>query len=167
MTSQNQAPANLIHNGEYSDLRFVDMMAAHHAMAMSMTEVAVDKGEHKNLVEFAQKMIDDQGEQIEKLRSIRDDIGGSDQVATEPHPHERSMFGMDSASELRKKSPFDKAFIDSQLPHHASAIEMAAVALKQSANDDIKTLSRKIIDAQCEEVGKMIGWRHSWYGKKG
>ncbi len=77
------------------------------------------------------------------------------------------MLGMDSPEELAKKTPFDKAFIDSQLPHHASAIEMAAVALKQSSNSDIKKLSRSIIDAQAQEIGKMIDWRHSWYGEKG
>ena len=167
MTSQNQAPANLVHNGEYSDQRFVNMMAAHHSMAVSMAEVAVDKGEHQDLVEFAKSMIEDQKEEIEKLRSILDDIDGSQKLATEPHPHERSMLGMDSSSELAKKSPFDKAFIDSQLPHHASAIEMAAVTLKQSKNEDIRTLSIQIIDAQCEEIGKMINWRHSWYSEKG
>ena len=167
MTSQNQAPANLIHTGEYSDLRFIDMMAAHHSMAISMAEVAVDKGEHQELVKFAKSMIEDQKKEIEKLQSILDDIDGSKKVATEPHPHERSMHGMDSSSELAQKTPFDRAFIDSQLPHHASAIEMAAVALKQSTNEDIKTMARQIIDAQCQEVGKMIDWRHDWYGKKG
>ena len=167
MTSQTQAPASLIHNGEYSDIRFVNMMPAHHAMAISMAEVAVNKGEHKDLVDFAKNMIEDQEKEIKTLDSILDDLDSSAKLATEPHPHERSMFGMDSAKELEQKSPFDKAFIDSQLPHHASAIEMAAVALKQSSNKDIKQLSRQIIDAQSKEVGKMIDWRHSWYGEKG
>lgn len=111
MTSQNQAPANLIHNGEYSDFRFIDMMAAHHSMAISMAEVAVDKGEHQELVKFAKSMIEDQKKEIEKLQSILDDIDGSKKVATEPHPHERSMHGMDSSSELAQKTPFDRAFI--------------------------------------------------------
>ena len=60
MTSQRQATANLVHNGEYSDLRFVNMMSAHHAMAVSMAEVAVEKGEHSELVQFAKTMIEDQ-----------------------------------------------------------------------------------------------------------
>ena len=40
---QKQAPAELIHNGEYSDRRWVEMMAGHHAMAVEMAKVA-----HKN-----------------------------------------------------------------------------------------------------------------------
>ncbi|WP_083350908.1 DUF305 domain-containing protein [Sulfitobacter pontiacus] len=167
MTSQRQATANLVHNGEYSDLRFVNMMSAHHAMAVSMAEVAVEKGEHSELVQFAKTMIEDQKKEIETLDGIIEDLDGPDEVATETHPRERSMLGMDSPEELAKKAPFDKAFIDSQLPHHASAIEMAAVALKQSSNNDIKKLSRSIIDAQAQEIGKMIDWRHSWYGGRG
>ena len=167
MTSQRQATANLVHNGEYSDLRFVNMMSAHHAMAVSMAEVAVEKGEHSELVQFAKTMIEDQKKEIETLDGIIEDLDGPDEVATETHPRERSMLGMDSPEELAKKTPFDKAFIDSQQPHPPSAIEMAAVALKQSSNSDIKKLSRSIIDAQAQEIGKMIDWRHSWYGEKG
>ena len=76
MTSQCQATANLVHNGEYSDLRFVNMMSAHHAMAVSMAEVAVEKGEHNELVQFAKTMIEDQKKEIETLDGIIEDLDG-------------------------------------------------------------------------------------------
>ena len=95
-----------------------------------MAEVAVEKGEHNELVQFAKTMIEDQKKEIETLDGIIEDLDGPDEVATETHPHERSMLGMDSPEELAKKAPFDKAFIDSQLPHHASAIEMAEAFIR-------------------------------------
>jgi uncharacterized protein (DUF305 family) len=75
------------------------------------------------------------------------------------------MFAMLSSDKLAEQDPFDKAFIDSNLPHHASAIEMASVALMQSNNDDLKDLCRNIVEAQSKEVGKMIEWRDKWYSK--
>ncbi|MBD3625958.1 MAG: DUF305 domain-containing protein [Rhodobacteraceae bacterium] len=165
--SAKQAPAELIHQGEYSDLRWVEMMAAHHAMAVEMAQVALDRASHDTLKDFARDVIESQRDEIETLSKIRDDLDGKGKIPTKPHPGERSMFGMLSVDELKKVKDFDRAFIDSQLPHHASAIEMAAVSLHQTSRDDIAKLSRQIIDAQCEEVGKMIGWRHEWFGKKG
>ena len=65
--------------------------------------------------------------------------------------------------QLAGRQPFDRAFIDSNIPHHASAIEMASVALMQSEDPEIKRLTRQIVDTQSQEVGKMIGWRQEWY----
>tara|TARA_R110002124_G_scaffold90982_2_gene231843 strand:+ start:6054 stop:6575 length:522 start_codon:yes stop_codon:yes gene_type:complete len=162
---QKQAPAELIHNGEYSDRRWVEMMAGHHAMAVEMAKVALDRAKHADLKKFAEDVIDAQNEEIEKLKALHADVDGQGDLPTQPHPGERSMFGMLSVKELKKVDEFDKEFIDSQLPHHATAIEMAAVAVQQSSHKDIQKLAHKIIDAQCKEIGKMIDWRHDWFGK--
>jgi len=49
------------------------------------------------------------------------------------------------------------------IPHHASAIDMASVALMMSNNLEIKRIARAIVDAQSQEIGKMIQWRKLWY----
>lgn len=162
---QKQAPAELIHNGEYSDRRWVEMMAGHHGMAVEMAKVALDRAKHAELKDFAQDMIDAQTEEIGTLEDLHAQVDGKGDLPTRPHPGERSMFGMLSVDELKTVGQFDREFIDSQLPHHASAVEMAAVAAQQSKHQGIRKMAHKIIDAQCKEIGKMIGWRHDWFGK--
>ncbi len=65
--------------------------------------------------------------------------------------------------ELAQQEPFDRAFIDSMIPHHASAIEMASTALIRSDNPDIRRISRNIVDAQSREIGEMIELRQQYY----
>ncbi len=157
------APAELVVDREYSDERFVDMMAAHHRMAIEMAKVAREKGEHDEVRQLAENMISAQQDEIEELSSIKERSFGSSEVATTPNPAERTTFAMFAPDQLADQQPFDKAFIDSNIPHHASAIEMASVTLMQSEDAEIKSLARQIVDTQSREVGKMIGWRQEWY----
>ena len=161
--SKDVAPQELIVDKTYSDERYIDIMAAHHAMAIDMAKLAKDKAEHDEIRDLADDMISTQEKEVEKLSKIKEREFGESHVATEPHPHERSMFAMLSIDELAKRDPFDKAFIDANIPHHASAIEMAAAAVLQSKIEDIREMSQQIVEAQSEEVGKMIGWRKEWY----
>lgn len=159
-----KAPASLIENGQYSDERFIDMMAAHHAVAIEMAKVAKEKGEHPEITNLAQKIVETQSEEIQKLASIKGEHFGSDVVATEPDDDERSMHGMATNAELKKANPFDGAFIRNQIPHHAAAIEMAAVAERESKIQQIREMSVQIIQSQAEEIGNMINWQKMWYG---
>lgn len=159
-----KAPKALVKDGEYSDERFIDMMAAHHKMAIGMGEVAKEKGEHPEIKNLGEAIVQTQTEEIEKLSKIKQENFGTDKVALEPHDNERSMRGMISNDELKKADPFDKAFIRNQIPHHASAIEMASVAAMQSRVDEIRQMAPQIIQAQSEEIGNMINWYKTWYG---
>jgi uncharacterized protein (DUF305 family) len=71
-----------------------------------------------------------------------------------------------SGSATKREAYETKAFIDSMMPHHAGAIQMATVALQRSDIEQVRTMSRGIIDAQAEEIGKMIDWRKTWYGSQ-
>lgn len=162
-TSGGTAPAELIIDREYSDERFIDMMAAHHRMAIEMAKVVRENGEHEEVRQLAEDMISAQQDEVEELSSIKEKAFGSSEVAATPNPVERTTSAMLVPDELAQQQPFDRAFIDSNIPHHASAIEMASVALMQSENPEIKRLARQIVDTQSQEVGKMIGWRQEWY----
>lgn len=166
MSNGKTAPANLIWDGEYSDERFIDMMAAHHMMAIDMAELVEEQGSHDELKKFAADMITAQTDEVDQLRKIKKEHFGSASVAEQSHENERSMHGMADQDELKKASPFDKAFLDNNLPHHASGIVMAAVAERESDINEIRSMARDIIQTQSEEIGKMIKWRKDWYGKK-
>jgi uncharacterized protein (DUF305 family) len=161
--SSSVAPDQLIVNGDYSDHRFVEMMTAHHKMAVEMAQQAVKSAQHKQLKAAAQKTITEQGAEIGQLEAIAqrtgDDVSGTSMSATS-----MNNTGMMSPSELANSTPFDRAYIDSMAPHHAGAIEMASVALMRSSDAEVKSLARQIIDAQAKEIAQLEAWRQAWYG---
>jgi len=79
------------------------------------------------------------------------------------NPEEPSMLAMEMPDQLAQQEPFDLAFIDSMIPHHASAIEMASTANIETDNPKIKSLARGSIDAQSKEIGPMIELRQQHY----
>ncbi len=163
MGSGETAPKDLIVDGEYSDERFIDMMAAHHQMAIDMARVAQQHAQLPEIQLIADDIASTQQAEIEQLASIKEAEFDSSEVPMMMNPEEPSMYAMAMPDELAQQEPFDLAFIDSMLPHHASAIEMASTALIHSDNPEIKSLARGIIDAQSREIGEMIELRQANY----
>ena len=157
------SPEDLIVDGEYSDERFIDKMAAHHQMAVDMAEVARENAELSEIRRIADDIVTSQQSEIDEFGSIKDREFGSSEMPTRMNPEEPSMSAMLMPDELAEQEPFDRAFIDSMIPHHASAIEMASTALIRSDDPDIKHLSRGIVDAQSQEIGEMIELRQQYY----
>ena len=157
------SPEGLIIDGEYSDGRFIDKMAAHHQMAIDMAEVARKNAELPEIRRIADDVVTHQQSEIDEFGSIKDREFGSSEVPTMMNPEEPSMNAMLMPDELAEQEPFDRAFIDSMIPHHASAIEMASTALIRSDDPDIRRLSRGIVDAQSQEIGEMIELRQQYY----
>jgi uncharacterized protein (DUF305 family) len=60
----------------------------------------------------------------------------------------------------------EQKFIGQMIPHHADAIAMSNLAIKQAQTAAIKTLAANIIAAQQKEIDDMRGWYKSWYGKE-
>lgn len=60
---------------------------------------------------------------------------------------------------------FDRAFIDSMIPHHESALEMAQAAKDAGLREpDLVEVADAILDTQQEEIDLMRGWRAEWFG---
>ncbi len=127
----------LMENGEYSDERFIDAMVPHHQGAIRMAEVALENAEHPELLQLAENVISTQQAEIEELRAIKEQEFGTSEVPMQMRPEEMEMMGMEDLAELANQRPFDEAFINAMIPHHESAIQMAQVALAESANPTI------------------------------
>ena len=153
----------LMEGGEYSDERFIDAMVPHHQGAITMTEVALENAEHPELLQLAENVISTQQSEIEELRTIKEQEFGTSEVPMQMSPEEMEMMGMEDPAELANQRPFDRAFINAMIPHHESAIEMAQVALAESANPTIRDLAGRIIDDQTREIEQMRGWLEEWY----
>lgn len=69
-------------------------------------------------------------------------------------------------AELTGKSgtEFDKVFLKQMIVHHRGAIDMAEAALKYAYRDEIKYVSKEIIETQTQEIDRMETWQDLWYG---
>ena len=161
--SPDVAPPQLVVHGDYSDRRFLDMMAAHHAMAVDMARIALRRAEAAELRELAQTIVDAQLKEIEELRAIKQAECGRSSLPTKMHPDEMQNGGMLELSQLEEADPFDRAFMDAMIPHHSGANRLASVARLRTQAPSIQAISRSIIDAQSKEIGTIITWRREWY----
>lgn len=79
----------------------------------------------------------------------------------------KNMNGMtmdDMTNSLRDKNgkEFDIEFVNQMIVHHEGAVEMAKLSESQASSEEIKNLSREIIEAQTAEIEMMRGWLFEW-----
>lgn len=60
----------------------------------------------------------------------------------------------------------DKRFIDMMVPHHRMAIDMAEEALEKSDDEDVRTLSERIVRGQTNEIEELARVRRELYGSR-
>jgi len=162
--SGGMASGMLMKNGKYSDERFIDAMVPHHKGAVEMARVAQKHAKHPEIKQLADNIITTQRAEIKELESIKQQEFGTSRVPMKMNMGQMQNMGMMmDPTDLANKNPFDKAFIDSMIPHHHSAIEMAGVAFRETYNPKIKELATNIVEAQRREISQMKQWRERWY----
>ena len=153
------APPELVLDGSYSDVRFCDMMAAHHRHAIDMAEVELERGSDEELRAMARDIIAMQTKEIEELATIKQSLTGSRELPTKMHPHQMQNGGVPMPDELVRGTSVDLAFLDGMLPHHSGAVLMSSAALRYTGDARIADVARRAIDAQAKEIGDLGGIR--------
>lgn len=165
MESGNQMMGNI-------DAHFIEQMIPHHESAITMADIALQKGEHPEIKQLAQDIKRSQGEEIIKMRSWYKDWYGKEVSTTSSSMgHDMGsgmMHGgiMGDSSDIKKlesSQPFDKAFLEEMIPHHQMAVIMATMLLNSTGKSEMKQLAKDIIEAQNREIEQMRSWNKSWY----
>jgi uncharacterized protein (DUF305 family) len=162
-TAADEARDMVEEDGRYSDERFIDAMVPHHQGAVEMAEVALENAEHREIRDLAEDVVTAQEAEIEELRAIKEKEYGTSEIPSVMDQRQIDAMGMTDPQELAERRPFDKAFIDSMIPHHESAIAMANAALDGGENPEIREIARAIVEAQKKEITQMEAWRREWY----
>lgn len=159
------------------DRQFIDMMVPHHEQGIMMAKMALDRAQHAELKTMAQKIIEDQQRDITAMKGLRKQWFGSD---TTPSMDQMPMLpGMSMTADMHRMmdpnharaqldqaKSFDKAWIDTMIDHHKMAIQAADLDAQQGAHDELKTLAKKMRDAQQGEVDRLEAKRREWFGAK-
>lgn len=81
-----------------------------------------------------------------------------------PMTSRQMMDAMTMKIEGKSGNDFDEAFLETMIPHHLGAVQMAQLALTSSKRPEIIKLAQDIIDSQEKEIQKMRDWQRSWFG---
>ena len=73
-----------------------------------------------------------------------------------------SMNQMSDDLKNRTGDDFDANFISMMIAHHQGAIDMAKLAEKNAKHQEIKDLSKDVINAQTKEIKNMEQWQQQW-----
>lgn len=157
------------------DRQFIDMMVPHHQAAIEMAKVAQQRAEHPEIKDMAASINRAQSAEIEQMRAWRREWFGSDQTPTmDRMPMVEGMEGghgaggtMDMAMDVEAlrgaPEPFDRAFIDSMIAHHQSAVAAGRAAEARASRPEIRELARAIVRGQEREIDQLREWRRAWY----
>lgn len=66
------SPVTGMHMQQEFDLMFIDMMIPHHQSAIVMAEIALERGEHQEILDLAQVIIDSRQAEIDQMMAWRD-----------------------------------------------------------------------------------------------
>jgi uncharacterized protein (DUF305 family) len=150
-----------------TDDDFIAQMTVHHQSAIEMAEMARERGEHPQIKQLADAIVQAQADEIDEMEASHERLFGE---GVQGHEHgdlglsEDEMGAHADMAELESAEPFDQAFIDMMIPHHQGAIRMARVELENGEDGEIAAIAEAIIEAQSREIEQMNRWRKQWYG---
>lgn len=146
----------------HHDQRFADAMTKHHQDGIEMAQMAVEKAASADLRAMAQKMIDDQQKDIERMRAARGEGGDvtMEMMMSMPGMMPESEMARDMARlEASNGTEFDRAFTEIMPKHHAGAIEMAQHEIRMGSSEAMIAIAHEIAARQSDERTQLIAMR--------
>jgi uncharacterized protein (DUF305 family) len=150
------APAPDKQTAKY-EIKFMENMIDHHAMAIMMAEMCLMKAVHPELIAMCENIIATQSAEIEMMQTWLLDWYG---IVYEPRMHMGEMEGhmkMDAAQ-------FEEWFMKRMISHHATAIKEAEDCLEKAYHPELLSMCQNIIVTQQQEIDTMQAWLCEWYG---
>ncbi|GGM19489.1 DUF305 domain-containing protein [Deinococcus aerophilus] len=140
--------------GKAFDRAFLSMMIVHHQGALDMSRAVLNNVKDPQVKKWTADIIRVQQKELGVMNTWLGTLGGVDKGAqTGMHTE---MKGMMTALKANKDS--DRALVEGMLPHHASAVDMANLALQRSSDARVLGLARDIIRTQADEMYAYRQW---------
>lgn len=153
--------------GEMYDRNFIANMIAHHQGAVDMANLALTNAKHQEIKDMANDIISAQTKEIGDMQSWQKEWGYPSTSSDNMMDHSAmgmmdNMAGMTDKLKGLSGDAFDKAFLSSMIEHHQSAINMAYPGQTNAQHEEVKTLTKAIVDAQSKEIAQMKQWQKDW-----
>lgn len=141
-------------SGKPFDRAFLSMMIPHHQAALEMARAVLPTTKDATLKTWATAVITNQTREINLMTSLLPALGGTDQAMAGTMKSSMSVMG----NAVRTPKQGDQTFVQDMLPHHASALDMAQLALEKSSDPQVLKLARDIVTAQAREMYDFRVW---------
>ena len=150
------------------DLQFIDQMIIHHQGAIMSAEHMIADSEHSELRQLSENIQKSQAEQIEQMRTWREEWYPDAGPTFEMDPTQmnemmgddqmQEIMGDEHMQEMMGSDGTDAMFLRMMIPHHQLAIDMSEQALEHAEHPELKELAQQIIDEQSAEIELMEGY---------
>ena len=137
------------------EIKFMEEMIDHHAMAVMMAEMCLMNAIHPELETMCQDIIATQSAEIEMMQMWLMDWYG---ISHEPDMHMGEMEGHMSMDPAQ----FEEWFMKHMIGHHATAIQQAEDCLEEAYNSELISMCQNIIVTQSQEIDTMQAWLCEW-----
>jgi len=174
-TSNSQQPSSNESIDKYATLKgddfdesYIAEMLAHHEGAISMSEMVGAGTDRKELLDLAQTIMQTQTQELMKMQEWQTQwgyektMGGHSSHSGMGNEMSGTMMDMGKELEGLKGAEFDKKFLELMIEHHQQAVDMSKYANTNAGHQEVKDLSKAIIDAQNAEIAQMKQWQMDW-----
>lgn len=144
------------------DQKFMQRMMRHHAGAIAMSRLAINKAVHPELCQFAQNVINTQ--------STQDQMFSSWLATWYNTTFQPTLTPVDAETVAKLQnlqgSDFEIAYMRAMILHHAQGVDLAKVATQSAQHPELRAMASDIVNAQCAEIDQLKIWLSNWYGIK-
>jgi uncharacterized protein (DUF305 family) len=141
------------------EVDFLTDMIDHHAMAVEMAEMCVDKAVHEPLAEMCESIVTSQSAQIDLMQGWLSNWYG---LTHEPEMTPGMMAQMERLASMSGER-FEISFMKMMIRHHWQAMIEAEGCLDRAWHQDLLGLCGEIISAQSAEIRQLQDWLCEWY----
>ena len=154
-----------------ADIGFLQGMIPHHAQAIEMSDLALERSGNPGVVDLARRINAAQGPEIEQMEGLLQQWGveatGGETGGGEDHGghggghgggggHEGMLSEEElMALEAAEGTEFDRLFLNGMIAHHRGAVVSSQAELREGQSPEAKELAQAIIDAQEAEIAEM------------
>ena len=141
------------------EVRFLTDMIDHHAMAVMMSGLCLDRAVHENLLELCHDIAQAQTQEIQQMQTWLEDWYGIDY---EPEMSPGIRKEMERLAEL-EGAEFEIAFMEMMIRHHEAAVREGLHCAERAYHPELVRLCQNIVRTQTAEIELMQGWLCEWY----
>lgn len=142
------------------EIAFMQDMIDHHAMAIMMSEMCLEKAVHDELRTLCQEIISAQQQEITEMQSWLLEWYG---ISYSPQMKPGEMRMMEKMAQM-SGAEFEIEFMEMMIKHHLKAIREASKCVDRVYHGQLRELCENIITSQAAEIEQMRTWLCQWYG---
>jgi uncharacterized protein (DUF305 family) len=142
------------------EIDFMTGMIDHHAMAVQMANMCLEKAIHEELRTLCRNIIAAQQQEIAEMQSWLSNWYG---ISYSPRMKPGDMRMMERLASL-SGAEFEIEFMQMMIKHHTAAIREASKCVERAYHPELRQLCENIITTQAAEIEQMRTWLCQWYG---